>query len=75
MKGGAGGRIYLFVNGPTMGKWFWTVTAIGKGLAAPNGDDRGYADSAREAGAEVERVWFSRARYVPDDAPDGAAGN
>ncbi|WP_137935327.1 hypothetical protein [Mesorhizobium comanense] len=75
MKGGTVGRIYTFENGPTKGKWFWTLTAHGKGLAAAEGQTRGYAESAREAGAEVERAWFSRAREVPADAPDGSVGS
>lgn len=75
MKGGTVGRIYNFENGPTAGKWFWTLTAHGRGLASFKGLSRGYADSAREAGAEVERAWFTRARDVAEDAPDGSVGS
>lgn len=74
-RGGTVGRIYAFDSGPTKGKWFWSLTVHGKGLAPLEGLDRGYANSAREAGAEVERAWFSVARNLPDDAPDGSLGN
>jgi hypothetical protein len=75
MKGGTVGRIYQFDNGPTNGKWFWSLTVHGKRLAALEGQDRGYGDSSRDAGAEVERAWFSRTRDLPDDAPDGSVGS
>jgi hypothetical protein len=75
MKGGTVGRISLADSGPNAGKWFWTLTARGKGLAAVEGQRHGFADSARTAGTEVERAWFSQARDVPDDAPDGSVGS
>jgi hypothetical protein len=75
MKGDTVGRIYLFEDGPTMGKWFWTLTAHGKGLAPLQVSSRGYADSPKEAGALVEQAWFSAVRDLPHDAPAGSVGS
>lgn len=75
MKGGVVGRIYHFSEGPTKGKWFWSLTAAGKQLAPVEGQSRGHAYSAKEAAADVEKAWFSSARNVPDDVPDGAVGS
>ena len=52
-KGGEVGRFYLHDSGPTKGQWFWYLTAYGRDLKRP-GLDRGYVDSAREAGACVD---------------------
>ena len=54
------GRIYQHGAGPTKGQWFWSLTASGAKLKRP-AHDRGYANSAREAGALVEAAWFAAA--------------
>lgn len=51
------GRIYRASGGPGDGQWNWFMQALGPGIAR-SPDQSGMAASAREAAAEVERVWF-----------------
>ena len=62
------GRIYKASGGPGDGQWNWFMQAHGSGIVR-SPDQSGTAPSARQAAAEVERVWFRDTDPAIHDAP------